>query len=117
MACSTAVSLLGSWLASRGVGGRYAFVVYIYAVLAAVAVLAAAGLIRKAQGAGGMVEYKGEKRRVFPKDANYSLLYLTAVITVAVLAAGALGVGAMILYGASAAWVLVMAVYYTVKLM
>ncbi|MCI5704800.1 MAG: hypothetical protein MR272_06235, partial [Pseudoflavonifractor sp.] len=60
---------------------------------------------------------KGEKRRVFPKDANYSLLYLTAVITVAVLAAGALGVGAMILYGASAAWVLVMAVYYTVKLM
>lgn len=117
VACTITLGLLGVWISSRALGGSYGVVAYLYTALAALVILAGALLCRKLQGDRGALEVKGEKRRLLPKDANYAFLYVTAAVTLAVLVAGVLAVPTMILYGALAACALIMAVYYTVKLM
>lgn len=117
VACMAVLGFLGTWIASRALGGAYGVVAYLYTALTAAILLAAALLGRKLQGAGGTLEVKGQKQRLLPKDANYAFLYTAALVTLAVLVAGILAAPAMILYGVLTAWVLIMAVYYTVKLM
>ena len=59
----------------------------------------------------------GKQVRILPKKANYVMIYVTCGLMAAVLAAG-VAVGAMmLLYAVLVAWLLIMAVYYTVKLM
>jgi len=116
IACMAVLALLGVWAKGMAQGG-HAFLVYLYTAVAAAAVLAAVWLCRKAQGSGGTVTLRGQEVRLFAKNANYAALYAGALVSVALLIAAAVGINAMVLYGVAAAWLLIMAVYYTVKLM
>ena len=117
IACQSVLALLGVWLCSRGLGGGYSMVCYAYVAAAAVLLLAFAFLCRKAQGERGVVELGGRTWELLSKDANYGLLYAGAVIALVTLVVAAIGISSMVLYAVSVAWVLIMAVYYTVKLM
>ncbi|MCI8651003.1 MAG: hypothetical protein HFF05_00990 [Oscillospiraceae bacterium] len=117
VACQSALSLMGIWLCEKGTGGAYAPVCYAYVVVSTLLLLLAAGLCRKAQGNEGKVDVKGTKYRVFSKDANYGILYAGAVVALLVLVVAAIGITPVILYAVTVTWLLVMAVYYTVKLM
>lgn len=117
ISCESAGALLTVWVCAKGLGGRYAMVSYACVVVAALAVLAAAGVCRKAQTEDGMMELGGKNIRLFPKDANYALLYLGAIILLLVLILAAIGINQMALYAVTVAWLLIAAVYYTVKLM
>lgn len=114
--CQSALALLGVWLCSRGMGGSYKLVCYAYVAVAAVLLLLLAFLCRKAQGEGGTVELAGKSRSFFSRDANYALLYAGAVIALVTIIVAAIGISSMVLYAVSVAWLLIMAVYYTVKL-
>ena len=113
----SAFSRLGVWICGEGLNSTRSVLCYVYVAVAAVAVLIGALLCRKAQSGEGEMEWNGKKLRLFPKDANYAILYAGALVALAVLAAAALGVVQMVLYGVAVAWILIMAVYYTVKLM
>lgn len=116
-ACAAVLGLLGAFLAGKGRGSSLAVVVWLY-VAAAVALLAlCAWVFRKAQGNAGKVEWKGKTFRLFTRETNFALLYAGAAVNAAVILAAVLGVPPIFLYGVAAAWLLVMAVYYTVKLM
>lgn len=117
VACQSALALLGVWVCSRGLGGRYAALTYVYVVVAALLIGGGAWLCRKAQENGGRMELRGGKLRLFARDANYSILYAGAAILVLVLILSAVGISSVILYSVTVAWLLIMAVYYTVKLM
>lgn len=117
VACLCVVGLLGIWVCSRALGGSYAYAAYLYLALAAVVTVGGALVCRRLQAGSGAMELKGKRMRILPKDANYALLYVTAIVTLLVLIAAVLAVPTMILFGVVAAWVLIMAVYYTVKLM
>lgn len=117
IACESALTLLVVWICAKGLGGRYAMIAYACVALAALAVVAVAGVCRKAQAGNGVMEVNGKDVRFFAKDANYALLYLGAIILLLVLILGAIGISQMALYAVTVAWLLVAAVYYTVKLM
>lgn len=117
IACQSVLALLGIWLCGRGLGGRYSIICYAYVVGAAVLLLLAALLCRKAQGDRGEVELGGKSWGVFAKDANYALLYAGAIVALVTLIMAAIGIATLALYGVAVAWLLIMAVYYTVKLM
>lgn len=117
IACQSALALLGIWLCSKGVGGSYGLICYAYVAGAAVLLLLSAFLCRKAQGDQGVVELAGRSWNLLSKDAGYALLYAGAVISLLTLILAAIGISSMALYAASVAWLLIMAVYYTVKLM
>lgn len=116
-ACQIVLALLGIWLCAKAEGGSYQMVGYAYVVVAALLVLASAWLCRKAQEEQGKVELGGRTWSLFSRDANYGLLYAGAVVALLVLILAAIGISQMLLYGVAVAWLLVMAVYYTVKLM
>ena len=111
IACGGVLALVGVW----GAGASVTF--YAYVAISVVLVLLGVLLARKAQGGQGLVEWKGKRLRVFGKDANYALVYVGAAVSAAVLLASVFGLSAVILYAVIVAWLLVMAVYYTVKLM
>lgn len=88
-----------------------------YAVVLAVLVLAALVLFFRLQKGRGRMAVKGAPVQILPKNANYALLYATCAVVAAVLAA-ALALGSLtLLYGVLVAWLLILAVYYTVRLM
>ena len=88
-----------------------------YAVVLAVLVLAALVLFFRLQKGQGRMAVKGASVQILPKNANYALLYATCAVVAAVLAA-ALALGSLtLLYGVLVAWLLILAVYYTVRLM
>ena len=118
VALTCTAGIVGLWALFKD-GGRgartYALLVLLGIFLVAVAVLA-----RVLQSRGGVLSIKGKSLEVLPKNANYALLYITcAVIAAALVAALALGavVTVMVYYAVPVAWLLIMAVYYTVKLM
>ena len=79
--------------------------------------VAAVVLFRMMQKSQGKLTVKGAPMQVFPKGANYALLYVTCAL-VAVVAIAAVMMGALaLLYGVLVAWLLILAVYYTVRLM
>lgn len=116
-ACAAVLGLLGAFLAGKGRGSSLAAVVYLYAAAAVVLLALCAWVFRKAQGNAGKVEWKGKTFRLFTRETNFALLYAGAAVNAAVILAAVLGVPSIFLYGVAAAWLLVMAVYYTVKLM
>ena len=117
LACQSVLALLGVWLCAQGLGSAKAFLCYLYVVVAALVILASAYLCYKLQAGKGVLEWEDRKWKVFSRDTNYTFLYLGAVIAMLTLIGAVLGLSQMILYGVSAAWLLAMAVYYTVKLM
>lgn len=117
IASQSSLALLGIWLCGRLSEGGKAWMAYAYVAVAAVLLLAAAFLCRKAQGEQGTVELAGRQMKMFGKDANYGLLYAGAVIALVSLIVAAIGISPAVLYAVVVAWLLIMAVYYTVKLM
>ena len=74
-------------------------------------------LVGAGPGDPGLLTWKGKPVRVFSKNANYNMLYLSCAVAVLVQGA-ALALGSlMVLYGVVIVWLLAMAVYYTVRLM
>ena len=94
-----------------------ALIAYGYAVALAVILAAALLFSRKLQTSGGILKLGGTELRLFPKNANYAMLYVTCIVVAAVLVAALLLGSLPVLYGVMVAWLLIMAVYYTVRLM
>lgn len=114
----SALGLLGLWLFRRMAVGHQ-IVVYAYFVVLAVILVATVVLCRSASANGGAISLGGKKLQLFQRSTSYGMIYLTcAIVAVAVAAALALGTGAAYyLIFALVAWIFIMAVYYTVKLM
>lgn len=114
----SAVGILGLWIIRKG-AGSHAVLIYSYVVAAAVVMLLAALLFRMLQKNGGTLVRGERKFHIFPSGANYGMLYLSCGVVAAVLIAACfLGTAvAYYLIFALVAWLFVMAVYYTVKLM
>lgn len=111
IALTSGVGMLGLWMVRR-LAGRTPL--YVVLALIAVFLAAVALLTRKVQGAGGM----WKDRRILSKNAAYPMIYITCAV-VAVLLAAAMVAGNLAFYlmFPAVAWLVVMAVYFTVKLM
>ena len=86
----------------------------------AVGLTAMAAVAAAVQRGKGALNLKGKRIELLPKTANYILIYVSCVLMALVLIASMVigtGVGEMVYYAVPAAWALIMAVYYTVKLM
>lgn len=111
----SALGLLGVKVAPQAEGSP--LVGYGYLAVLAVLVLAGAVCFRVLQSHKGFWNVKGEAKEILPKNANYAMLYVTCALVAAVVVA-ALVLGALaVLYGVLVAWLLILAVYYTVRLM
>lgn len=111
----SALGLLGVKMAAQAAGSP--LVGYGYLTVLAVVVVAAAVCFRLLQSHKGIWSVKDKARELLPKNANYAMLYVTCVLVAAVVIA-ALVLGALaVLYGILVAWLLILAVYYTVRLM
>lgn len=117
ISCLSALGLLGIWLCSHGVSGRTGVVCWIYVLGALVLVGAVTLGFYLCQKDHGSLTWEGKKFQLLSKDAVYLLLYATAAVAACVLLCALVGLPSMALYAVSVAWLLVMAVYYTVKLM
>ena len=114
VAAASAGGLLGVWLIRRGTGR---LVLYPYLILAALALVAAVVLAVMLQKNQGVLKRDGRDVQILPRNANYVMIYVTCALVAAVLIAALAVGGQVILYAALVAWLLIMAVYYTVKLM
>ena len=113
--CQSALALAGVWLYARGGLGRRGLL--CYGAAAAVLVLVTAVLSWMAQKNRGVITAKGGRELwQLSKDANYVLLYVGSVVSLLVLAGIAMGLSAVLLSAVAVAWLLIMAVYYTMKL-
>ena len=114
IAVLTGVGIAGLWLIRRA-GGVHTALLFVYLAAAAVLLVAAVLLARRLQAAGGLWNGK----RILSKNAAYSMIYVTctvvALLLVAALIAGA-GVAYYLMFPA-VGWLVIMAVYFTVKLM
>ncbi len=111
----SALGILGVWMAARRAGSP----VLVCAYLAVLAVILAAILVlaRRIQMGKGVLTVRGRRLEVFPPNANYAMLYITCGVVAAVTVAALLLGGLALLYGVLVAWLLIMAVYYTVRMM
>ena len=116
--CAAVLSALGL-LAVRLVPQQVSHpaLAYGYAVVLAVVVVAALVLLVRLRKSQGRLTMKGTPVQVLPKNANYALLFATCVVVAAVLAATLVLGSLALLYGVLVAWLLILAVYYTVRLM
>lgn len=117
VACQSALALLGIWMCDRGLGGGRAIFCWIYVIAAMLLIGASAWVCSLLQKGKGAIVWKGREVKVLPKEANFLLLYVGAAVAVAILACALMSLPTMALYAVAVAWLLVMAVYYTVKLM
>ena len=99
--------------------GGHDVLVYAYAAVAAVVLLAGVWLVQVLKkGRGALV--RGERQyRVFTQRANFDLVTATCLISLAVLLAGVVlgGTAAYYLMFAMLGWLILLLVYYTVKMM
>lgn len=109
------LGLLGVWI-SQFTASR-AVLSYGYMVILAVILVLVVIFSRVLDGTGGVLKLAGKPRRVMPKGASYVMFYVTCAITAAVVIASIFLGAHLALYGVMVAWLLVSAVYYTVKLM
>lgn len=111
------LGLLGLWLFFRegGTTRLYVAMVLVLLLIAAVVVLA-----RYLQKHGGVLTLKEKKLELLSKGASYAMVYVTCALVALVLIAAlvfAAALSHMVFYAVLVAWLLIMAVYYTVKLM
>lgn len=111
----SAAGLAGLWLLQRR--GSHAAFVYACLIALGVVLVACVVLVWILQSSKGVFAFRGKSVQLLPRNTNYVMFYVTCGVVAAVLAAG-IAVGAMmLLYAVLVAWLLIMAVYYTVKLM
>ncbi len=92
-------------------------ITYTYAIVLGVVLVGAVVVFRVMQTAGGKLKLGGRWVEILPKNANYALLYVTCAVVAAVAIAALLLGAVTVLYGVLVAWLLILAVYYTVRLM
>ena len=110
--------IFGLWLYRRA-GDTHAALCYGYMSFFAVLLVAAAVIARILQREEGMLTLGTRQYRIFQRKAAYGMLYITCALA-ALAAVVTLAVGAAAAYCAIlvlVAWIFVMAVYYTVRLM
>ena len=117
-ACSMGVSLLGLWLVRKN-NGTHDLLVTAYAVIGAVVLLAILLLVLKLKKEHGVLTIKDKQFALLPKQSCYLPMILSAVIGLAALIAGLLLGSTVVFYllFALLAWLFVLLVYYTVKMM
>lgn len=111
----SAAGLCGLWLLQRREG--HETFVYTCLIALGVALVGCAVVAWVLQSAKGALILRGKQVQLLPKKANYVPIYVTCGLDAAVLVAGVVWGSMMLLYAVLVAWLLVMAVYYTVKLM
>lgn len=118
IAVTVAVDIVGVWLFSRvGQSGWR----YLFLAMAVVLVVAVAVCLQYLRKSKGVVKVGAREVRIFPAKANYLLMTVSAALMVVVLIAAQFlmggGIPTTVFYAVPVAWALIMAVYYTVKLM
>ena len=116
--CAVAVSMLGLWLVRKNTG-LHDVIVTAYVVLAALALIALLVLVLKAGKNGGVLKL-GAVRLVFnPKNGGLTPAVISGLAGLVAVVAGLIlgSVAAFYLLFALLGWLLVLLVYYTVKLM
>lgn len=115
VAVLSVLGILGVWMSARRAGAMVLVCAYAVVLLAVLVVVLLLG--HKLQKTKGVLTVKGKPVALLPKNTNYIMLYVTCGVVAAVVVA-ALVLGALtLLYGILAAWLLIMAVYYTVRMM
>lgn len=116
--CGIAVGMLGLWLVRKNIG-THDLIVTLYMVLAAVVLFAMIVLTIKLKQNGGAISIKERQYEVMPKQSNFLLIILSCVVSVVTLVAALLlgGTVAFYLLFVLVAWLFVLLVYYTVKMM
>lgn len=117
-ACGVSASLLGLWLVRKNIG-THDVIVNLYLVVSALILLSMILLIFKMKQDDGVLEIKDKRYEVLPKQSNFLLIILSCVVSLAALVAGWLlgGTVAFYLLFVLIAWLFVLLVYYTVKMM
>ena len=95
----------------------YGAAAYVYAIALAVFLIAVALLTHTLSKGKGTITMGGKRRRVLPKEANYVTVYVSCILVALIILGGFFLSGSALLYGAMVTWLLVMAVYYTVRMM
>lgn len=110
----TGFGIAGLWLIRRA-GNTYMVILYAYLLFVAVLLVAAALLTRKLQMADGL----WKEQQLLPNNAAYPMIYVTCALVAALLITALVagpGVAYYLMFPA-VGWLVVMAVYFTVKLM
>ncbi|MBQ3556745.1 MAG: hypothetical protein IJA11_02985 [Oscillospiraceae bacterium] len=117
-ALCSGVGLLGLWLVRRG-SARMDLVITLYAVVGIVLLAVALVLTLCLKKNGGVLTVKGKARALFGKQTNYLPVILSCVFGLLALAACLVlgNTAAFYLLFGLLAWLLLLLVYYTVKLM
>lgn len=117
-ALCSALGILGIWLVFKNVYQSTGMYTALAGVVFLVVVVAAfTGLLQSKKGA---LVLKGGPVQILPEKANYVLIYISCAIALLAIAAALIvggSINVMLYYAAPVAWVLIMAVYHTVKLM
>lgn len=117
-ACAIGVGLLGLWLVRKNIG-THDLVVNLYMIVGAIVLLGAALLVSRLSKDKGVLSVKGVQYRVLSARANYTMVLVSCVISLAAMLGGLLLGSAVAFYllFVLLAWLFVLLVYYTVKLM
>ena len=96
-----------------------ALTMYLFLAIMAVVLVAGFALLNQVRQNEGVVTVNGKKTQFLPKDANYTLVFATALVNVVAVALGLLlgGTIAYYLVYALVACLFGLLVYYTVKMM
>lgn len=108
--------ILGVWLIHRN---TRAPLLYSYFVVLAVVLLAVVIVGRILQGNGGVLKLGEKSYSLLPANANYIMLYVTCGVVALAILLGLIAplLSVAVIYALIVAWMLIMAVYYTVRLM
>ena len=114
IALAGGIGLAALWVIRRADGGNTA-IVYAALVGALVLLIALALFCRKLQSAGGL----WKEKRILSKNAAYPMVYASCGIMAVLLLAAAIAGSSVAYYllFPCVGWLIVMAVYFTVKLM
>lgn len=117
-ACASGVGLLGLWLVRKN-SGAHNLVVILYTALGVVSLLAILLLVLNLKKNQGILTIKGNQLPILSKQCNYLPVFLSCAISLLALTAGLLlgSAAAFYLLFVLLAWLFVLLVYYTVKMM
>lgn len=117
-ACGVGVGLLGLWLVRKNIG-THDMLVNLYMAAGTVVLLAILLLALKLKKEQGMLTIKNKQYVILPKQSNFLLIVLSCVVSLLTMLAGLLlgGTVAFYLLFILIAWLFVLLVYYTVKMM
>ena len=117
-ACGVGAGLLGLWLVRKNVG-THDRLVGLYMILAVLFLLVLTVLMLRLKKTGGVMHICGKEVTLLAKNSNFPVVIASALVSLLVMVAGWI-LGSMVafyLMFALAAWLFLLLVYHTVKLM